>query len=371
MKDPETDLNALSRAIPAMVAALEEGFMQSHRALPWREHYDPWEVWVSEIMLQQTRVDVVVGYFERFIRRFPTVSSLAQASEEEVLGAWSGLGYYRRAKMLRRGAIEVVERHGGMVPRDLDALRSIPGIGRYTSGAIASIAFDQTAAIVDGNVLRVMSRLAGLKDPIGSGRLEQQVWELAESFVREARSPRMLNQALMEHGALVCRPRAPRCESCPVAAHCVARGQAKPEGYPVRPEKRATIRLEIPLFIVVDDAERILMRKESGRLMSAMYHLPHGNDLLLPGSAVRGLINQVEVGTIRHTVTHRRIEFRIFAATVQRGARLDPEQFCWIDPEELVRLPHPSYVRKALLLAAERMDETGWSEGANLEYSRD
>lgn len=292
-------------------------------------------------MAQQTRMEVVVPYFERFIARFPTIDALAAATEDEVTGAWSGLGYYRRARMLRAGAIDVRNRFGGRLPRDAGELRTIAGIGPYTAGAIASIAFNERVPIVDGNVARVVARLFSIDAALGTPALLSAAWERAEELVGAAKSPRALNQGLMELGALLCTPRKPSCLLCPVAAHCSQR-----EELPRAKAKTATRELHIPLYLVTDRAGRVLMRRESGKLMTSMFHLPHGNTALLGGTPMV-VREAVPVGSFRHTVTNRRITFELFRARARR-----PAGYEWIAPDALGDLPHPSYVRKALELAS-------------------
>jgi A/G-specific adenine glycosylase len=317
--------------------AIERWFARHQRPLPWRETYDPYRVWVSEVMLQQTRMEVVLPYFERFLARFPDLAALAAATDDEVMAAWSGLGYYRRAKMLRAGAADVVARFGGIVPAEVGQLLTIPGIGRYTAGAIASIAFEQRAAIVDGNVARVLSRLFAL---------EGDAWPHAQSLVEASRSPRQLNQGLMELGALVCKPRNPACLLCPVRASCVAVATGRVDELPPPKPKKVTRELQVPLYLVRDRRGRVLMRRASGPLMDSMYHLPHGDTSLLDGeplAATKGAL----LGTFRHTVTTRKIEFLLYEATVRGQAR----GFEWIDVEKMHEVPHPSYVKKALKIA--------------------
>ena len=291
-------------------------------------------------MLQQTRMEVVLPYFARFLERFPSVAALAAATEDEVTSAWSGLGYYRRAKMLRAGALAVAGRFGGTVPSTVGELLTIPGIGRYTAGAIASVAFDARAPIVDGNVTRVTARIFGSNaDP----------WPRAEALVNACRSPRALNQALMELGALLCTPRNPSCLLCPVRTECVALREGTVELLPRPKEKPATRALSIPLYLIVDRRGRVLMRREAGPLMKGMYHLPHGNASLLDGGPLDATPRKL-LGTFRHTVTTRRIEFQLFTADVRR-VRDSPGDYQWIDPAAMGNVPHPSYVRKALQLA--------------------
>jgi len=296
-------------------------------------------------MLQQTRMEVVLPYFARFLERFPTVADLARASDHDVTAAWSGLGYYRRARMLRAGAAAVMERFGGAIPSTVDELLTIPGIGRYTAGAIASVAFRQRAPIVDGNVARVTSRLFALESPLGSPSLMRDAWQRAEELVAACDDPRALNQGLMELGALICTPRNPSCLVCPLRESCVALATGRVEELPAPKPKKATRELHIPLYLVRDRAGRVLMRRESGPLMHAMYHLPHGDASLLeagPLDVVRGAL----LGTIKHTVTTRRIEFTLYDARL-RG---DTDGYEWIDVSALADVPHPSYVAKALRL---------------------
>jgi len=311
---------------------VERWFARSQRPLPWRGGYDPYHVWVAEVMAQQTRMEVVVPYFERFIARFPTVAALARAGDDDVTAAWSGLGYYRRARMLRDGARAVVAR--GSMPRSVDELATIPGIGRYTAGAIASIAFDDAAPIVDGNVARVLARLyADDGDP----------WARAEELVHAAKSPRDLNQGLMELGALLCKPRNPLCDACPLRDDCIAFATNRVADFPRPRKKPATRQLRIALYLVTDRRGRVLMRREAGPLMNAMFHLPHGNTSLLNGAPL-AVSPKERLGAFRHTVTNRRIQFEVFAATAKKTPHYD-----WIDPAS--DFPHPSYVRKALRLA--------------------
>ena len=311
---------------------VERWFARHQRPLPWRDAYDPYHVWVAEVMAQQTRMEVVVGYFARFLERFPTLAALAAASDDDVTASWSGLGYYRRARMLRDGARAVVAR--GSMPRAVEELNEIPGIGRYTAGAIASIAFDDAAAIVDGNVARVLARVyADDGDP----------WARAGDLVRAARSPRDFNQGLMELGALLCKPRNPLCDACPLRDDCLALATNRIADFP-RPRKRPETRqLRIALYLIIDRRGRVLMRRESGPLMNAMFHLPHGDTSLLTGTPLR-VSPKARLGRFRHTVTNRRIEFEVFTATARKA-----RDYAWIDPAS--DFPHPSYVRKALRLA--------------------
>jgi A/G-specific adenine glycosylase len=331
-----------------ITSLIEAWFRRNQRRLPWRDGYDPYRVWVSEVMLQQTRMEVVLGYYERFIERFPTLAGLARSSEDEVIAAWSGLGYYRRARMLRDGAIDVMARFGGTVPKDVADLLSVAGIGRYTAGAIASIAYGHGAPIVDGNIARIVARLFAIDAPLASPALMREAWRHAEELVASSKSPRDFNQGLMELGALVCTPRKPSCPRCPLRSHCAAVVRNLADEFPRPKAKLATRELRIPLYLVIDRSGRVLMRRESGPLMHGMFHLPHGDTTLLTGAPLR-IGNVSALGTFRHTVTNRRITFELFA--VSRRPRTGAAEYAWIDPAALADVPHPSYVRKALRLA--------------------
>lgn len=298
-------------------------------------------------MLQQTRMEVVLRYYEPFLSRFPNVASLAKASDDSVLSSWSGLGYYRRARMLRDGARSVVE-NGGAVPREVSELSRIAGIGRYTAGAIASIAFGQRAPIVDGNVARILSRLAGIGEAVGSPSLMRAAWTEAERLVEACSSPRDFNQGLMEIGALICKPRTPDCASCPLRRHCFAYKHKRTDSLPRKKSKAETREMDVALYIVSDGRGRILMRRESGALMNAMLHLPHGDTSLLTGSPLR--IDGPELlATFRHTITTRRVAFSVYSGRL--GSAIgDDGEYEWIDPDQLSNVPHPSYVAKALAL---------------------
>jgi A/G-specific adenine glycosylase len=328
--------------VPPSPSAVERWFETHQRPLAWRATYDPYHVWVSEVMAQQTRLDVVAAYFDRFVERFPDIASLAAAAEDDVVALWSGLGYYRRARMLRAGAIDVMARFGGSLPRDVDDLITIAGIGRYTAGAISSIAFEQRAAIVDGNIERILARLYGDEDP----------WRYAGELVKACQSPRHFNQGLMEIGALICTPRKPSCDACPLRRSCVAYATNRIDELPSKKQKAAATAMRVALYLITDRDGRILMRREAGRLMNALFHLPHGDTSLLSGKPL-SVRRTTEIGSFRHTITTRRIEFQLFDAELANVLR-DSGDYAWIDPGQIAQVPHPSYVTKALRLARNR-----------------
>jgi A/G-specific adenine glycosylase len=296
-------------------------FLENQRALPWRASYDPYHVWISEIMLQQTQVETVVPYFERWIAKFPNIRKLAKADEASVLGLWAGLGYYSRARNLMAAAKAVAENHGGKIPPDYEALRSLPGIGQYTAGAILSIAFNKPFPVVDGNVRRVLSRIYGWEDDS-----PKRLWEAAEILVKQA-EPRFINQAIMELGATVCSFKAPRCLVCPVQRSCVAYKTGMQTVIPPVKKRPETVRVQ--LFAVVQENNgRHLMRQSKG-----LWEFPMFNEL--PAGTL------THVDSCRHTITHHRLEVQVYA-----GALENLQGFEW---QNFNALPVSSLTRKILL----------------------
>ncbi len=274
---------------------------QHRRDLPWRKSHDPYRIWLSEIMLQQTRVAAVIEHYQAFLRRFPTVKKLAAGREASVLAAWSGLGYYRRARMLHAAAKVVVREYGGKFPTTAEAWRELPGIGRYTAAAIASIAFDRPVAVVDGNVERVLQRLSGTQ------LRGEEFWQVANNLL-DAKRPGDFNQAMMELGAVVCTPRAPACLTCPVVELCVTRGETAPKAKPAQQNKR-----EIDYALDRRDGEVFLVRRPPDvSLMPGMWELPE-----LPSTNGTGRPSF----TLRHSITITDYTVRVWHADVT--ARVD------------------------------------------------
>jgi A/G-specific adenine glycosylase len=329
------------------------------RDLPWRRTCDPYAIWVSEVMLQQTQVAAVLPYFERFLARFPTPAALAAADEDAVLAAWSGLGYYSRVRHLREGAREVVARHDGIVPRDPAALRALPGIGPYTAGAIASIAFGLPEPLLDGNVRRVLARWTA--DPGEGG--DARFWELARTLVAGA-EPGDWNQALMELGATVCTPQVPACARCPVSGHCRAHTIGRPEDFPrARPRKPSrTVRVEVAL--IERDGAVLLERSGAGGPLRGKWDLPAveaGGTEALAGEALRSALRarhgiDVVPGALGrpavHTILHRRLRLAVVRCVwPQRVAEPGPG-LRWMAPEALDVTPVSGATRKVLLVNA-------------------
>jgi len=299
---------------------------QAARDLPWRRTCDPYAVWVSETMLQQTRVETVIPYYERFLRRFPTLEALAEADEDEVLSHWSGLGYYRRARLLHAGAREVVARYGGKVPEQAQDRRALPGVGRYTAGAIGSIAFDKPEPVVEGNVTRVLARLYGIDTPVGTARTTKRLWDEAARLVSGQR-PGAFNQALMELGATVCSPQRPRCEVCPLATDCYAYANGHVEALPVvRARKAPSV---VSLVAVVATCGRgsgraVWLVRSQERLFGGLWGVPtvqrDGARLgdaraALHAAGISARVRPEPTARIEHVLTHRRLEVDVFRAT--------------------------------------------------------
>lgn len=305
----------------ALRAELLAWFRRERRELPWRASRDPYRVWISEAMLQQTRVDVVVGYYTRFLARFPTLDALAKAPVDDVLAAWSGLGYYRRARTLHAAARAIVEQHGGRFPSTRESVLELPGIGPYTAGAVLSIAFDAPEALVDGNVARVLARLFEIDDEDASAAFQERAWSLARALV-PAKGAGEWNQALMELGALVCTPRNARCDECPLAARCRARDHGRVDELPRKRARRASVEVELTGAWIEAHGTLVLERRADGGRMAGLWQLPTIESgvqaRIAPVAWPAGA--RLELGSellrARHTITHHRIAF------VVRRARL-------------------------------------------------
>jgi A/G-specific adenine glycosylase len=334
-------------------------FRRHGRQLPWRGREDAYAVWVSEIMLQQTQVATVIPYYERFMERFPDVRSLAGASEDEVLSLWSGLGYYRRARALLAAANEVVERHGGRIPDDPESLRALPGIGRYTAGAIASIAYDRPEPVLDGNVRRVLSRILARDGGTGGrGALDRELWGVARTLA-SGPHPGDLNQALMELGALVCTPRAPACDVCPVSASCRARTLGSVERYPPSEDRTPSIRVRVAVAVIGRASRVLLERPHADGPFRGRWDLPavelgsseNGRETLRDGIAARhGLeIRPAEsVAVARHGIMHRRLRLDVHPCTLRRGRVASNRNLRWVDPDSLSGVPVSGATHKVL-----------------------
>ncbi len=320
-----------------MKAELLRWYRARRRDLPWRRDVSPYRTWVSEIMLQQTTVGVVVPYYERFLSRFPDVATLAAAPEEDVLKHWAGLGYYSRARNLRKAAKKLVAERGGEFPSDFDSVLDLPGVGRYTAGAILSIAFGQAVPLVDGNVARVFSRLFGIRGDLKTAAAQKKLWALAEELVAKD-APGDWNQALMELGATVCAPETPRCGDCPVSKGCFARARGLQDSLPETAKKKDFVDLKWTcLWIEREGSVLLWKRADDERFLKGHWGLPEARHLAAaPGELL---------GTAKHTITHHRIVVEVRRADAP--ARL-PAEAAWIPRAKLPDRLVSSLWRKAL-----------------------
>lgn len=318
--------------------------------LPWRGVQDGYRVWLSEIMLQQTQVETVKPYYARFLAAFPTVHDLAAAPLADVLKLWEGLGYYSRARHLHQTAQRVVRDYGGSFPRTADELQTLPGVGRYTAGAVASIAFGERVPVLDGNVIRVFARLTDLPDDVTQPAVKTRLWALAEAWLPPERAGDY-NQALMELGRVVCKPRNPRCGVCPVQRHCRAFASGTQKLRPVKAKKAATPHYDVTAGMIWNDSGQLLIAQRPPEgLLGGLWEFPGGKQEAgesLPDCLRRELREElaieVEVGSlfavVRHGFTHFRITLHAFTCRYLGGEpqRLGVHDFAWVLPDELRR----------------------------------
>ncbi len=331
-------------------------FGAAKRDLPWRRNRDAYGIWISEAMLQQTRVSTVIDYWLAFMQSFPTVQDLAQASEEQVLARWSGLGYYSRARALHRAAQIIVAEHGGEFPRDRKIALTLPGVGEYTAGAVLSIAYGLPEALVDGNVERVFTRVFGLRAVSGSAPLRKHTWDLAHRCLHGS-SPGDWNQALMELGATVCTPGEPHCHACPWSRLCVARRRGEASAWPSPKPRRKPVELKIAGLWVEYKGSLLLSRRPTKGSMAGMWELPTqqsqcpGASSLWLGAWAPGLgaAGQESLFEAKHAITHHRIEMTVLKGKVTRKAlSSNPSTLRWFAWGQLENQPLTGLTRKAL-----------------------
>lgn len=333
---------------------------QGHRDLPWRRTQDPYRIWISEIMLQQTRAETVVSYYERFLARYPKVQDLASAPEEELLKAWEGLGYYSRARSLQKAAKEIVARYGGQLPADLNKLRALPGVGDYTAGAIASIAFGIPAAAVDGNVERVLCRWDAITDEVGTPAVRRQIAARAQALVPRDR-PGAFANAMMEMGATMCTPKNPRCLLCPVREGCLGFAQGIAQELPRKAKKKAQ-RVENRAVLLVFCDNRVLIVKRQEKLLGGLFVFPDVLEESDPARLCRALealgiraAYDEKLGHARHVFTHLIWEMDVHAVVADEMTQVPGGQ--WVTRQELAALPLPTAVKAARQWAMERLTE--------------
>jgi len=329
-----------------------------HRDLPWRHTRDPYRIWISEIMLQQTRAETVISYYDRFLKKYPTVHDLASADESELLKAWEGLGYYSRARSLQKAAKVIVSEHGGQLPASVEKLKSLPGVGDYTSGAIASIAYNLPAAAVDGNVERVLCRYYAIEDEVGTPAVRRKVFDYAQALVPQDR-PGAFANAMMEMGATLCTPRNPTCLICPVRETCAGYAKGIASQLPNKKKKKSQ-RIERRAVLLVFCGERVLVKRREEALLNGLYVFPDALEESNPGKLCELMENlgvccayDGKLGEAKHVFTHIIWEMEIHALEAENTTEIPGGM--WVTKEELEALPLPTAVKAARKLAMERL----------------
>lgn len=343
-----------------IAADLLNWFAIYQRDLPWRRTRDPYRIWVSEVMLQQTRVETVIPYYQRWFEQFPSLFSLAEAPEEQVLKAWEGLGYYSRARNLHAAVKEVATRYGGEVPDDSAAIASLRGVGPYTAGAILSIAFNRSVPAVDGNVMRVLSRLFLIRADVMQPKTRQEMELLAQTLIPPGQAS-AFNQALMELGAMICSPTGPKCLSCPVAEHCRARGEGVQEELPVKTKAKAPRPVSVVAGVIRRGDRVLITRRPPDGLLGGLWEFP-GGEIPAESSWEQGLHRQIQerfgmelevealLIRVKHVFSHLVWDLRAYTA---RPAQHSPvpaegESIRWVLPQDLEQYALPVAHQKVM-----------------------
>ncbi len=344
---------------------------QNARRLPWRGRGDSYAVWVSEIMLQQTQVDTVIPYYERWMERFPTLQALASTSEQEVLKAWEGLGYYSRARNLHRAAQKVMANFNGELPQTLRQLQALPGIGAYTAAAIASIAFNQPEPALDGNIRRVYARVFAIRDPLRSKEGEAQLVGYAQANLPEER-PGDFNQALMDLGAIICTPRGPRCLLCPLVTICQAQAQGLQNQLPVMKARASVPHYTVTAAVLERGGEVLIAQRPANGLLGGLWEFPGGKleagETLSEGlqrEIAEELGVEIEVGepfgVYRHAYTHFKVTLHAFLCRLQQGVPqpIQVAAIAWVEPGGLAAYPMGKIDRQIALRLCEQNGKRG------------
>jgi A/G-specific adenine glycosylase len=337
-----------------------EWFERDARDLPWRRKRTPYRVWLSEMMLQQTQVDTVIPYFKRFVARFPTVKALAAAPLDEVLKVWEGLGYYARARNLHRAAQIVSREWGGRFPKTVEGLIQLPGVGRYSAGAIASLAFGVDAPVLDGNVIRVLCRVFVIERDPREPKVRDELWSLAESLLPKGQAGKF-NEALMEFGATVCLPRSPRCDACPIRSMCAARKRGIQEQVPVRRVKKITPHYDVTAAVIHRNGRILIAQRPHDGMLGGLWEFPGGK--CEPGEPLADCLRreireelelEIEVGqsitSVKHAYSHFRITLHAFECRVVSGRPkpIGVADFKWVRMSELDRFAFAVTDRKII-----------------------
>ncbi len=351
-------------------------FDGDQRDMPWRRTDDPYRIWLSEVMLQQTRVDQARPYYERFVAAFPTVEALATAALDDVLRLWEGLGYYARARNLHKAARMVVETFGGRFPDTYDAIRTLPGVGAYTAAAVLSIAFDRPHAVLDGNVIRILTRVFTIEEEIGKSRTRKQLQRLADALLPPSR-PGDFNQAMMELGATVCTPKAPRCPSCPLRLVCAAFTAGTPEAFPVKKKKAPVPHYDIAAGLLFnDDDELLIQRRPEDKMLGGLWEFPGGKRE--PGEPIEetcrrelreelGIEVEIEelFGSVSHAYTHFKITLYAFRCRIRSGTPQSREglPLRWVSVTDLADYAFPRANRRLIEALLDRQQNPTLFDG--------
>ncbi|MBL4953596.1 A/G-specific adenine glycosylase [Neobacillus sp. OS1-32] len=361
------ELNNLKKInINAFQTDLISWFKKEQRNLPWRKDQDPYKVWVSEVMLQQTRVDTVIPYFNRFIDWFPTIEDLATADEEKVLKAWEGLGYYSRVRNLQSAVKEVKETYGGVVPDSPEEISKLKGVGPYTAGAILSIAYGKPEPAVDGNVMRVLSRILSIWEDIARPS-SRKIFEQAVRELISHEDPSAFNQALMELGALVCTPTSPACLLCPVREHCQAFDEGVQSELPVKTKKTKTRQVQLASAILLAGNGKILIHKRpSTGLLANLWEFPNV-EIAHPLEGERGHVEQLfntatelsvtlgkVIGQVEHIFSHLLWNIKVYIGQID-GTFAESDEWKLVSPEEMEQFAFPVPYQKMFLLYQESL----------------
>ena len=349
-------------AIHSIRERLIAWYQENHRKLPWRQTDDPYRIWVSEVMLQQTQVNTVIPYYHRFIERFPNLQNLAEADLQGVLKIWEGLGYYARARNLHRAAKTVVTEYHGEIPDDLNDFRTLPGVGEYIAAAVQSIAFDRPYAVVDGNVKRVLARLLQIETPINASTGHKDYRESAEA-VLDVKQPGTFNQAMMELGATVCKPANPDCSNCPLSAFCFSLKNRNVNEYPKRLQSKPTPEYNIAVGVIRKGTRVLITQRKPEGLLGGLWEFPGGK--LKDGetaeqACVREIKEEVNLNvevtgfitTVRHAYSHFKIVMDVFECKYISGRvkRRGSTNHHWASMNQLERYPFPKANKKFIPL---------------------
>jgi A/G-specific adenine glycosylase len=339
---------------------LVQWFEENQRDLPWRKAYDPYQVWISEIMLQQTQVKTALPYFDRWMKALPDIRSVANAKEEKILKLWEGLGYYSRARNLQKAAKIIVEKHGGLFPDRFADILELPGIGRYSAGAIASIGFNQDFPVVDGNVIRVLARLFSFEENTRLPKNVERFWKWAEELIPAGKA-RYFNQGMMELGALICAPNNPKCVQCPLNKECAAHRNGTAENLPNRGESQKLISIRVTCAVIRNKGKIFIQKRPSHGLMGGLWEFPGGKaekgetELKAIKREIKEelgitLRNIKKIDRIRHGYTKFDVDLHCFSADLGPGTlRLTAAtEGKWVSPSALKKFPFPAADRKLI-----------------------